>query len=104
MTQKFGKLREEDIPILNEIIVIAKKNGLQFGLHGTSLWNDQYKDVDLLVTSQENNATNFKSFLEEVKEKYSAKIVNERGNEEIGLDCDIKIGRTVLHVSYVVLL
>lgn len=101
----YGKMREEDLPILKSAIEVFKKEGLKAGLHGTSLWNAQYKDVDVLVISTEKSGlSHFRKALGLLKKELSANVLQEKGNEEIGLDYDLEIGKLVLHVSYVVLL
>ena len=100
----YGKLRKEDVPVLKSVVAILKKHKLNAGLHGTSLWNPKYKDVDLLVVSDKNGAREFLWALDEMKETHGAEILEQKGNETIGLDYDIKIGTLILHLSYVVLL
>jgi len=106
MKNIYGKIRGEDLPLLESVVQIFKKRGLKGGLHGTSLWNRNYKDVDLLVVSG-SSASGVESFLmalDDLKNKHSAKILKEKGNELIGLDYEVEIGKMILHLSYVVLL
>jgi len=102
----YGKLRPEDVPTLKLVIELFRKHGLRAGLHGTSLWNAQYKDVDLLIVAPSENSgvKNFLEALEDLKKQYPAKILQQKGGENIGLDYDIEIGAMILHLSYVVLL
>jgi hypothetical protein len=107
MGEILGKLRKEDVPIIKDIVAILKEFKLNCGLHGTSLWNSSYKDVDLLVFS--NNPTglvDFRKAIQKVSEKFPVAIGKERGNDKIGLDLDLNIdnGKIYLHLSYVVLL
>lgn len=104
MKATYGKLREKDVPVIASVVRIFKKHNLKAGLHGTSLWNPKYKDIDILVISLRNQAQKFYQALEELQKRNQAKIINQRGNETVGLDYDIKIEKAVLHVSYVVLL
>jgi hypothetical protein len=101
---KYGKLREKDAPILKSVVELFRKHNLKSGLHGTSLWNPNYKDVDLLVISDKNAIVDFYAALEEMKVRRDVKIISQRGNEKIGLDYDVEIGRLILHLSYVILL
>ena len=84
--------------------LIYRKYGLKSGLHGTSLWNQKYKDVDLLVFSLSGDINSFKKAFNELLEKHYGKILGQRGKEISGLDYDVKIGNMVLHLSYVILL
>jgi len=104
LESKYGKLRKEDIPLIDSVTALFKTHNLRTGLHGTSLWNAKYKDVDLLVCSLQNDVHSFLTSLESLKKEHHAKILEQRGNEHIGLDYDISIGGLILHVSYVVLL
>ena len=100
----YGKLRQEDIPLFEKVVTIFKDHNLHCGLHGTSLWNAAYKDVDLLVISQSNDVSTFRKALDELQSRLHAEILEEKGNESAGLDYDIKLENMILHVSYVVLL
>jgi len=105
MKEVYGEISAEDLIILKQIIEIFRKANLSCGLHGTSLWNPKYKDVDLLVVSQGSSGVKeFLRALEELQRKLHGKIIDHRGNETIGLDYDVKIGKMNLHISYVVLL
>jgi capsular polysaccharide biosynthesis protein len=106
MENIYGKLRPEDVLTLKLVIELFRKHNLRAGLHGTSLWNAQYKDVDLLVValSENSGAKSFLEALADLKKEYSAKILQQKGEENIGLDYDIEIGKIILHLSYVVLL
>lgn len=106
MENIYGKLRPEDVPTLKSVIELFRKHGLRAGLHGTSLWNAQYKDVDLLViaSSENTDVKNFLEALEDLKKQYLAKILQQKGDKTIGLDYDIEIDKMILHLSYVVLL
>ena len=100
----YGKIRPEDLPMLKSVVEIFRKHNLKAGLHGTSLWNPRYKDVDVLVVSVENKVNDFYSAFEEVKRQFNAKVLEQKGNETVGLDYDVEIGKLILHLSYVVLL
>jgi len=102
----YGKIREEDIGALENLVELFKKHGLRAGLHGTSLWNKNYKDLDLLVVSESEKVgvPEFKVALAELLEMFSATVSGENGDDTIGLDYDIQIGKLVLHLSYVILL
>ena len=104
MKVSYGKLRPEDRPALESAVRAFRANGLRSGLHGTSLWNPRYKDIDLLVVAFEKEGV--RDFLKAVSrlKKQGAKVLAKRGNEKIGLDYDMKFGKAVLHVSYVPLL
>ena len=52
-----------------QIIKIFRKNKLNCGLHGTSLWNQNYKDVDLLVFSLGDKSENFIKALDDTEYK-----------------------------------
>jgi hypothetical protein len=105
MSKEYGEIRAEDLVVLKQIIEVFRKANLSCGLHGTSLWNHKYKDVDLLVVSQGTSGVKeFLRTLEELQKKFKAKVTDHRGNETIGLDYDIKIGKMNLHLSYVILL
>lgn len=82
-----------------------QKRRLKVGLHGTSLWNSKYKDIDLLaVSDRKTGIKDCIASIADLKKKYRAKVLGHRGNESIGLDYDIKIGKMILHLSYVVIL
>ena len=106
MEKIYGKLREADRPVLEAVVRFFKEAGFSAGLHGTSLWNPQYKDIDLLVFSNAGKvgAAEFLKALKAISQKHRGEVANQKGNEEIGIDCDLKIGPVILHVSYVVLL
>jgi len=104
MNEKYGKIRKEDLDTVKKAVKIFHKHKLNVGLHGTSLWNHRYKDIDMLVTSKSNKAKHFLDALEELKHVHGIRIVEERGDKETGLDYYIEIGTLVLHLSYVVLL
>src|SRR3989338_6687470 len=93
----YGKIRDEDLPVLKSVIEIFKKQGFQTGLHGTSLWNKSYKDVDLLVVSSKKDADDFLELLNVLKKQCDAVLMEGRGNKTVGLDYDIKIGKLILH-------
>ena len=106
MEKVYGKLREEDRPVLERVVKFFKEAGFGVGLHGTSLWNQHYKDVDLLVFSDAGKAgvMEFLAAVKKISQKHKGEVVNQKGNEEIGIDCDLNIGPVTLHISYVVLL
>ena len=105
MADKYGEISADDLILLKQVIEVFRKSNLSCGLHGTSLWNPKYKDVDLLVVSQGTaGVKEFLRALEHLQQKLKAKIVDHRGNDAIGLDYDVKIGKMNLHLSYVVLL
>ena len=106
MDEIYGKIRPEDLAALKSVVELFRKNNVKVGLHGTSLWNSKYKDVDLLAVSisGQHGSKNFSKAMEELKKQFSAKIVGQNGNEAVGLDYDVEIGKLVLHVSYVPLL
>ena len=102
---KYGEVRLEDFSVLKSAIEIFKKHGLQCGMHGTSLWNSKYKDIDLLVMSgsKSNGVKEFLNALEEIRKQFKGKILQKKGNEDVGLDYDLLVGKTILHISYVVI-
>ncbi len=104
MNKVYGKLRQEDLPSIEAMVSLFRKHNLFSGLHGTSLWNPNYKDVDLLVTSVTNDVAAFKQALQEMLEAQKGQIVEEKGDDVMGLDYDIRIGSMVLHLSFVILL
>ena len=81
----YGKIRKEDLPLVREIIDIFKKHNLKAGLHGTSLWNPRYMDIDLLVVSNKNLVDDFLEATKEIKNKDAEKnqksIKRENGKE-----------------------
>lgn len=102
---RFGRLRIEDVPILEKALSILKTHHFQAGLHGTSLWNSNYKDIDLLVISESGNsgAVEFLLALKELETALGGRIQNQKGNETIGYDAELISGSCVFHISYVVL-
>ncbi len=100
---KLGKLRESDKEIILGTINIFKENKLGIGIHGTSLWNPKYKDVDMLAVSKTNNVQDFDKALKELLKQYKGKILEQKGDSTIGLDYDIKIGKLIVHLSFVIL-
>ena len=106
----YGKIRPVDIPSLETAIGIFNKHGLCAGIHGTSLWNPRYKDIDLIVVHGDNEhcVPEFLSAIEEIKTQLDCEVVNQNGNASIGYDLEIRVNEEsktlVLHVSYVVLL
>ena len=102
--ENLGKLKTEDVPTIVQIVETLRRNGLQAGLHGTSLWNTKYKDIDLLVCSSSNCTSIFRKALESILKENQGVILEQRGNEKIGLDYDIQIKRIVIHISFVILL
>lgn len=104
MSNVYGKLRKEDVPILQSLLKSLRKYNLRGALHGTSLWNSKYKDVDLLVISAHNDVIAFKQWLAKALNEHQAQILAEGGNEVIGLDYEPKIKDTVFHISFVRLL
>lgn len=100
---KLGKLLEVDKEIILGIIKIFKKHELGIGIHGTSLWNPKYKDVDILAVSKTNNVQAFDKALKELLKQYKGKILDQKGDSYIGLDYDIKIGKLIVHLSFVIL-
>ena len=103
MDKKFGKLRQEDLGVVEEVLSILKAYTLSCGLHGTSLWNAQYKDIDLIAFSQDNDISAFRSAIKELQEK-GAVIEQERGDEVVGIDLDVSYKGSALHLSFVILL
>lgn len=106
MNTKYGNIREEDVPVLEKVLELFEKNGLKAGLHGTSLWNKSYKDIDLLAVSfkETGGVDDFLRVVETLENELGAQVGEMRGNELIGLDCDLEIGPTIFHLSYVILL
>lgn len=99
------KIRKEDLPSLKSVVEILRQHNLMAGLHGTSLWNGKYKDVDLLVISDSaDGSKEFFRAVDEIKNGNNAKILEQKGNDTIGHDLDIEVGKMILHLSYVVLL
>src|SRR3989344_7899300 len=99
--ENLGKLKAEDIPLILAIVDICRRNGLEAGLHGTSLWNAKYKDIDLLVFSLANDVQVFRKALESILKEQQGKILEQKGNEKIGLDYDIQIKKVIVHISFV---
>lgn len=102
-----GKTRSEHVELLENIVSIFKANNLDSGIHGTSLWNENYKDLHLLVfTKDSHGLENFKNSLESIKSRYKVNLGEMRGDDNIGLDLDIDIndGGLTLHLSYVIIL
>ena len=102
-TKALGKIRKGDVPAIMSVIKIFKSAWFSCALHGTSLWNKNYKDIDLVVFPRSSRAGGVGKFLvalEQLK-KSGAKIKTARGNEKIGFDYDIDFSKTRLHVSYV---
>jgi len=104
MEKVYGKLREGDLPVLESTLTLFRKYGLKAGLHGTSLWNSKYKDIDLLVFSQSNDVKVFKEALNELLQVDNVELLGQKGDDVSGLDYDIKIDQTILHLSFVILL
>lgn len=104
MDKVYGKLRQEDLPLIQEIVNLFRKHELSSGLHGTSLWNPNYKDVDLLVVSSTNDVLAFRVALQEMLLAQKGQVIKEKGNDMMGLDYDIKVEGMVLHLSFVILL
>lgn len=104
-SKMLGKIRQPDRSILGKAISTFKKHGLCAGLHGTSLWNPRYKDIDLLVVQgdTEHCVPEFLSAIEEIKTQFDCEVVNQFGNASIGYDLQIQFPHLVLHVSYVLL-
>src|SRR5574341_2319418 len=82
----YGKVRDEDLPVVKSAIGIFKKHNLKAGLHGTSLWNQNYKDIDVLVVSDKNQVSDFYAAFVELEKL--GKVLGQRGNEIVGLDYD----------------
>lgn len=104
MNKVYGKLRQEDLPTIEALVSLFRQHNLFSGLHGTSLWNPNYKDVDLLVVSLTNDVAAFKLALQAMLVAQKGEIVEEKGDDVMGLDYDIRIGSMVLHLSFVILL
>jgi len=102
MDSVYGKIRNEDLPVLKAIVLIFKKHNLQVGLHGTSLWNPKYTDIDVLVTSAKNGVKDFYAAIENLKKEHQITISKMKGNETVGLDYEMKIANAIIHCSYVV--
>lgn len=104
-SKRYGKIRPPDRILLEKVVSIFKNHGLQAGLHGTSLWNSRYKDIDVLVVQSDAKhcVPEFLSAIEEIKTQFDCEVVNQLGNASIGYDLHIKFSHLVLHVSYVVL-
>jgi hypothetical protein len=88
------------------VVHIFGKHRFQTGIHGTSLWNKQYKDIDVLVfsPSEEVGVEEFHDALQDILVRLDARLLNQKGNETIGIDCEVGIHDAVFHISYVVLL
>ena len=104
MKADYGRLRKADIPKLESLVRFFGKLQMHCGLHGTSLWNSHYKDVDLLVFSSKSNPTKFLRMLKSFVKSKNGKLLEERGNPLIGYDVDVRLGRTIFHISYVLIL
>lgn len=103
----YGKIRPSDLATVKKVVSLLKRKGLRVGLHGTSLWNRNYKDIDVLVIHPSSNLKGLEYFqfvLEKIGKMPRAKVLGVRGNAEVGLDVDVSLGQTVLHLSYVLLL
>ncbi|MFQ5620586.1 MAG: hypothetical protein ACE5FT_01960 [Candidatus Nanoarchaeia archaeon] len=99
---KYGKLRSADKEVFESVVSMFKAHGLDCALHGTSLWNSAYKDIDLLVIG--GTVGDFRKALSEIKKVYDYTLEFEKGNADVGLDLEIIIGEVVLHISYVLIL
>ena len=99
MHHQYGKLQEKDLPLLESVVEVFKRHGFNAGLHGTSLWNPNYKDIDLLIVGKDTAA--FRKALVEATMKCKGQIDNLKGSTEIGLDCDLKTPHAIIHISYV---
>jgi hypothetical protein len=95
-------LREEDIPQVQKVVSIFKKHGFGVGVHGTSLWNRKYKDIDLLVFSKDasTNPETYKKVIQELQSEHDAKILEQKGSAELGWDHELNLAETILHISY----
>ena len=102
--ENLGKLRKEHQSLFKEIVEHFKEYNLKAGIHGTSLWNRKYKDVDLLLFSEDNNAASFLQAFETLKSKYPYKILHEKGTPQAGLDYEIEIEGLILHLSFAITL
>lgn len=108
MGTAYGKIRKSNLRVVEQVIGIFRKYHLRAGLHGTSIWNSYYRDIDLLVVylgkSKREGIDNFRKALADLQKHFGAKVTGTRGDETAGLDYDIQIQKTFLHISYVVLL
>ncbi|MEK6902077.1 MAG: hypothetical protein AABX02_00620 [archaeon] len=104
MDERFGRLRPADVSKLESLIDWFAKAGFRCGLHGTSLWNAKYKDIDLLVFSSKPKSDSFLRTFNKVLKLSGATLIEQRGNSQIGFDMDVRWGRTIFHLSYVVVL
>ncbi len=104
MDLRYGKVQKRDSAKLKSILAIFKKHHLQCGLHGTSLWTPKYKDIDILVFSPKRLVNDFELAIRAIQRKFKAKILEMRGNEKIGYDGDLQIGKMIYRLSYVIIL
>ncbi len=104
----YGKIRKSDLRVVEQVIGIFRKRHLRAGLHGTSIWNPHYRDIDLLVVfpkkPRQEGVENFRKGLVDLQKNLGARVIGMRGDETAGLDYDIRISKAFLHISYVVLL
>ncbi len=101
--EALGELRKNDIKTLTFATSLFKKYGFSSALHGTSLWNKNYKDIDLVVFPKNSRAGEVGKFLVALEklQKSGAKIKTARGNKKIGFDYDINFKKSRVHLSYV---
>ena len=102
-TKALGEIRKGDVPAVKSAVKIFKSAGFSCALHGTSLWNKNYRDIDLVVSRPNVNPRDIAKFLVALErfKKQGAKIKNAKGNKDIGFDYDVLLQKTRLHVSYV---
>ena len=92
---RYGKIRSEDVFLLEFVLKVMRKRGL----HGTSLWNRNYKDIDLLVIGKNEDFAKAIKVLEK-----NGSILDYKGDSTIGHDYNLRLKDARFHISNVILL
>ena len=100
----YGKVQPEDKKALKLLIREFKSKAFHCGIHGTSLWNKNYKDIDILVFSVINRSKSFIEVIENLIKKMGFKLLYKKGTKDAGLDYEMEKGNCIFHISYVILL
>ncbi len=101
---RYGKIRADDQAAISQAETLFFSKGFQVGFHGTSLWNSRYKDIDMLVIDPAGKlgADTFRDVLGTLEKEYRAKVHWVAGNDDTGLDFEVNIKDTLLHISWVI--
>ncbi|MCH8049145.1 hypothetical protein IH979_00295 [Patescibacteria group bacterium] len=106
MKSVYGQIKKDDITVLKTVVELLKEHDLAVGIHGTSLWNPEYKDIDLVVFGMARRAqpADFLDVIDHLKKDLNAEILKQRGDEKVGFEVELKVRKARFHLSYVILL